>query len=115
MYTVKDLSDAIKCVQKRSNNSLSCVAGVDVYSNYCPYGGNITVDGSAVCTFNIGIHGFVIRFRVRENLIGSEAHHLREDMQLSEITEIAKEYGIPEDVEAIFTRFIDTVKEEAEC
>lgn len=115
MYTVEDLSDAIKCVQKRSNNSLSCVAGVDVYSSYYPYGGNITVGGSAVCTFNIGIHGFEIRFRVRENLIGSEAHQLREDMQLSEITKIAKEYGIPEDVEAIFAKFIDTVKEEAEC
>ncbi len=112
MYKIFEVKEAIKNTYERSGKAGMYVDNVQVYGSE-PLKGNVTVDKRPVCNVHVEENGLSVYFRDSDTHIGYKAHRFHDDDLITEIAKAAKTCGIMEDIEAIFTEFIEDTKEES--
>lgn len=109
---ISDVNRAIQKIHERSGKAGMFVGNVQVYGSE-PLKGNVTVGNQPVCNFYVEKNGLSVYFRDSDTHIGYKAHRFHDDDLITEIAKAAKTCGIKEDMEAIFTEFIEDTKEES--
>lgn len=112
MYNISKVKEAIKNTYEHSGKAGMFVGNVQVYGSE-PLKGNVTVGKRPVCNFYVEENGLRVYFRDSDTHIGYKAHRFHDDDLITEIAKAAKTCGIMEDIEAIFTEFIEDTKEES--
>ena len=112
MYKIFEVKEAIKNTYEHSGNAGMFVGNVQVYGSE-PLKGNVTVGKRPVCNLYVEETSLRVYFRDSGTHVGYKAHRFHDNDLISEIAKAAKTCGITEDIEAIFTEFIEDAKEES--